>query len=131
MKYCNEDVGKWSLPCGYPRQWLDGGGCLVDDEAPVGTPCRIGPDGLPVRDHDGHIVVDELSGSWFYGWALSDSDELSNPHGPYDSEADALTAGGHGGRWPQFDDDPHFVCGQVHRDRDGRLRLRSRLIRGF
>lgn len=56
MKYCNEDVGKWSLPCGYPRQWLDGGGCLVDDEAPVGTPCRIGPDGLPVRDHDGRIM---------------------------------------------------------------------------
>lgn len=56
MKYCNEDVAKWSLPCGYPRQWLDGGGCIVDDDAPVGTPCVIGPDGKPVRDENGLLA---------------------------------------------------------------------------
>lgn len=58
MKYCNETVGKWLLPCGYPRQWLDDkwGGCLVDDDAPVGLPCIIGDDGKPLRDADGRII---------------------------------------------------------------------------
>lgn len=56
MKYCNEDVAKWVLPCGYPRQWLDEGGCLVDDESPVGTPCVIGPDGKPYRDTNGLLA---------------------------------------------------------------------------
>ena len=56
MKYCNEDVAKWVLPCGYPRQWLDEGGCLVVDDAPAGVPCVIGPDGKPVRDENGLLV---------------------------------------------------------------------------
>jgi len=58
MKYCNAAEGRWLLPCGYPRQWLDDprGGCLVDDDAPCGIPCIVGQDGLPLRDQDGRIV---------------------------------------------------------------------------